>query len=500
MSRVEVKRALVSVYDKTGLVEFAERLAAAGVEIVSSGGTAVALTVAGIEVGTVAEVTGAPEMLGGRVKTLHPSIHGAILARTDQEEDVADLEANGIEPFQLVVVSLYPFRETLATPGVTEAEIIEKIDIGGPTMVRAAAKNHQYVGVVTSSGQYEAVATAVENGGLDDDLRRELAAEAFFHTASYDAAIVGWIGEDRVLPMRHFSDLRYGENPHQLGALYLQDGASPWWAAAVRHQGKEMSFNNYVDAEAVWRLVSARPGSVAIVKHTNACGAAYGEVVAETFERAWACDPLSAFGGVIGINGTLDVATAESIAGKFVEVVVCAGIEEEARSVLESKESLRLLEAPMPGEGDLDLRRVESGLLAQARDSAEGEEWQVVSDRQPTENEQADLEFAWIVAMHTKSNAVVVVKDGAAVGVGAGDQSRVGAAERALARAGDRSAGAVAASDAFFPFRDGLDVLARAGVTAVSEPGGSRNDQELIAAANEHGISLVFTGRRHFKH
>jgi phosphoribosylaminoimidazolecarboxamide formyltransferase/IMP cyclohydrolase len=261
-----------------------------------------------------------------------------------------------------------------------------------------------------------------------------------------------------------------------------------------------MSFNNYVDAEAVWRLVSARPGSVAIVKHTNACGAAYGGAVAETFERAWACDPLSAFGGVIGINGTLDVATAESIAGKFVEVVVCAGIEEEARSVLESKESLRLLEAPMPGEGDLDLRRVESGLLAQARDSAEGEEWQVVSDRQPTENEQADLEFAWIVAMHTKSNAVVVVKDRAAVGVGAGDQSRVGAAERALARAGDRSAGAVAASDAFFPFRDGLDVLARAGVTAVSEPGGSRNDQELIAAANEHGISLVFTGRRHFKH
>ncbi len=500
MSRVVVKRALVSVYDKTGLVEFAERLAAAGVEIVSSGGTAVALTVAGIEVGTVAEVTGAPEMLGGRVKTLHPSIHGAILARTDQEEDLADLEANGIEPFQLVVVSLYPFRETLATPGVTEAEIIEKIDIGGPTMVRAAAKNHRYVGVVTSSGQYEAVATAVENGGLDDDLRRELAAEAFFHTASYDAAIVGWIGEDRVLPMRHFSDLRYGENPHQLGALYLQDGASPWWADAVRHQGKEMSFNNYVDAEAVWRLVSARPGSVAIVKHTNACGAAYGETVAETFERAWACDPLSAFGGVIGINGTLDAATAESIAAKFVEVVVCAGIEEEARSVLESKESLRLLEAPMPGEGDLDLRRVESGLLAQARDSAEGEEWQVVSDRQPTEEERADLEFAWIVAMHTKSNAIVVVKDRAAVGVGAGDQSRVGAAERALARAGDRSAGAVAASDAFFPFRDGLDVLAQAGVTAVAEPGGSRNDPELIAAANEHGISLVFTGRRHFKH
>jgi len=344
------------------------------------------------------------------------------------------------------------------------------------------------------------VATAIENGGLDDELRRELAAEAFFHTASYDAAIVGWIGEDRVLPMRHFSDLRYGENPHQLGALYLQDGASPWWAAAVRHQGKEMSFNNYVDAEAVWRLVSSRPGAVAIVKHTNACGAAYGEDVADTFERAWACDPLSAFGGVIGINGILDAATAESIAGKFVEVVVCAGIEEGARKVLETKESLRLLEAPMPGEGDLDLRRVESGLLAQARDSAEGEDWQVVSERRLTEIERTELEFAWIVAMHTKSNAIVVVKDRAAVGVGAGDQSRVGAAERAVARAGDRSAGGVAASDAFFPFRDGLDVLARARVTAVAEPGGSRNDQELIDTANEHGIALVFTGRRHFKH
>ena len=500
MSRVVVKRALVSVYDKTGLVEFAERLAAAGVEIVSSGGTAVALTVAGIEVGTVAEVTGAPEMLGGRVKTLHPSIHGAILARTDQEEDLADLEANGIEPFQLVVVSLYPFRETLATPGVTEAEIIEKIDIGGPTMVRAAAKNHRYVGVVTSSGQYEAVATAVENGGLDDDLRRELAAEAFFHTASYDAAIVGWIGEDRVLPMRHFSDLGTGRTPISSEPSICRTGRARGGQMRSGIRARRCHSTITSDAEAVWRLVSARPGSVAIVKHTNACGAAYGETVAETFERAWACDPLSAFGGVIGINGTLDAATAESIAAKFVEVVVCAGIEEEARSVLESKESLRLLEAPMPGEGDLDLRRVESGLLAQARDSAEGEVWQVVSDRQPTEEERADLEFAWIVAMHTKSNAIVVVKDRAAVGVGAGDQSRVGAAERALARAGDRSAGAVAASDAFFPFRDGLDVLAQAGVTAVAEPGGSRNDPELIAAANEHGISLVFTGRRHFKH
>jgi phosphoribosylaminoimidazolecarboxamide formyltransferase/IMP cyclohydrolase len=500
LSRVQVKRALISVYDKTGLVPFAERLVAAGVEIVSSGGTAVALAAAGIPVIPVSEVTGAPEILGGRVKTLHPKVHGGILARTDEEGDLTDLEVNGITPFQLVVVSLYPFRETLATPGVTEPEIIEKIDIGGPAMVRAAAKNHRYVGVVTSSGEYERVAEAVGEGGLDDDLRRELAAEAFFHTASYDAAIVGWIGGDRVIPLRRVSELRYGENPHQQASIYREEGAEPWWAAAIQHQGKEMSFNNYVDAEAAWRLASDHPGCVAIVKHTNACGAAYGADLAESFERAWACDPLSAFGSVIGVNGTLDEVMAKSIASRFVEVVVCAAVTERAREILAFKSSLRLLEAAPPGQGDPDLRRVESGLLIQTRDSSGEEQWEVVSERQPTGQERQELNFAWTVAMHTKSNAVVVVKDGAAVGVGAGDQSRVGAAERAVIRAGDRSVGGVAASDAFFPFRDGLVVLAEAGVTAVVEPGGSRNDHELIDAANEHGVALLFTRRRHFKH
>lgn len=493
-------RALISVYDKTGLVEFAERLAAAGVKIVSSGGTAVVLAVAGVPVTPVSEVTGSPEILGGRVKTLHPKIHGAILARPDEEEDRADLEANDIDPFQLVVVSLYPFRETRATPGVTGAEIIEKIDIGGPTMVRAAAKNHAHVGVVTSAAQFDRVAKAVEDGGLDDDLRRELAVEAFFHTASYDAAIVGWIGEDRVIPLRRVSELRYGENPHQPASIFVEDGAKPWWAGSIQHQGKEMSFNNYVDAEAAWRLASSRPGCVVIVKHTNACGAAYGEAIADVFEKAWACDPLSAFGGVIGINGTLDQPTAQSIAEKFVEVVVCASVDEGAVGVLAEKPGVRLIEAPPPGSDDPDLRRIESGLLIQTRDSIGDEEWEVVSERPPTELERQELEFAWAVAMHTKSNAIVVVKDRAAVGVGAGDQSRVGAAVRAVTRAGDRSAGAVAASDAFFPFRDGLDVLARSGVTAVVEPGGSRNDQELIDAANEHGVALLFTGRRHFRH
>jgi phosphoribosylaminoimidazolecarboxamide formyltransferase/IMP cyclohydrolase len=500
MTRIVVKRGLISVYDKTGLVPFARRLADAGVDIVSSGGTAVALTTGGVPVGTVTEVTGAPEILGGRVKTLHPSIHGGILARPDREEDLADLAANGIEPFQLVVVSLYPFRETVARPDVTEAEAIEKIDIGGPAMIRAAAKNHEYVGVVTSASQYDEVATAIEQGGLDDELRRSLAAEAFFHTASYDAAIVGWIGDSRVIPLRRVSELRYGENPHQPAALYVEDGASPWWLEATLHQGKEMSFNNYADAEAAWRLASSQAGCVAIIKHTNACGAAYGDAVADAFDRAWDCDPVSAFGGVIAINGMLDVPTATSIAEKFVEVVVCAGVSQDALQILAGKEGVRVLEAPAPGGADPDLRRVESGVLWQERDSEAGETWQVVSERHPSESEWRDLAFAWKVAMHTKSNAIAIVNDGAAVGVGAGDQSRVGAAERAVARAGERAKGAVAASDAFFPFRDGLDALAAAGVTAVAEPGGSRRDQDLIDAANERGLALVFTGRRHFKH
>jgi phosphoribosylaminoimidazolecarboxamide formyltransferase/IMP cyclohydrolase len=500
MSRVVVKRALISVFDKTGVVSFAERLSAAGVEIVSSGGTAVALTVAGIPVTTVSEVTGSQEILGGRVKTLHPKLHGGILARPDNEQDLIDLSESGIVPIQLVVVSLYPFRETVAAPDATEAEIVEKIDVGGPAMIRAAAKNHAFVGVVTSADQYETVAKAVEAGGLDDHLRKALAAEAFFHTASYDAAIVGWIGDDLVVPLRRVSELRYGENPHQPASIFVEDGASPWWLSAIQLQGKGMSFNNYADAEAAWRLASDQPGCVAIVKHTNACGAAYGSVVSQTFERAWACDPVSAFGGVIAINGVLDEATAESIAGKFVEVVVCSGITGPAREILASRTNLRVLEATPPGDTDPDLRRVERGLLLQGRDSARGETWEVVSSRQPSEAETKDLAFAWTVAMHTKSNAIVVVNDGASVGVGAGDQSRVGAAERALVRAGGRSRGAVAASDAFFPFRDGLDVLAEAGVTAVVEPGGSRNDQELIDAANEHGLALVFSGRRHFKH
>lgn len=507
MSVIPVKRALVSVYDKSGLVDFARRLAAAGVEIVSSGGTARTLTEAGVAVTPVEEVTGAPEMLGGRVKTLHPMIHGAILADLGEESHRADLGARGIEPFQLVVVNLYPFVQTVSRADATDREIVEEIDIGGPAMVRAAAKNHAWVGVVTDPDQYEEVAQAVEGSGLDDELRRVLAARAFFRTAAYDAAIVGWLHaaddlpERMVVPLERVEVLRYGENPHQPGASYRQVGEPAWWADGSLLQGKAMSFNNHIDAEAAWRLACRfQQPAVVIVKHTNPCGVAVADAVAEAYGRAWECDPVSAFGGVVGVNRPLDAATAESIAGKFVEVVVAPGLDEEAASILAAKPDLRVLVAAAPVADDLDLRRLDGGFVAQPRDRVGQEQWRVVSERPPTDEEMDDLRFAWTVAASTKSNAIVVARQRTAVGVGAGDQSRVGAAERALARAGERSRGAVAASDAFFPFADGLEVLAAAGVTAVVEPGGSRRDQEVIAAADGVEVALVFTDTRHFLH
>ncbi len=494
-----MKRALLSVYDKTGLLDFAKRLVAVGFEIVSSGGTASELESGGIPVKRVSEVTGAPEILDGRVKTLHPSIHGGILARGP--EDDAELETNRIDRFDLVVCNLYPFRETVSDPEAGEDEIIEKIDIGGPAMVRAAAKNHRYVGVVTSPSQYEDVAAALESGGLDDDLRRRLAAEAFFHTASYDAAIVDWLGDDLVLPLRKVAELRYGENPHQKSALYREEGVYSWWYSAEQLQGKEMSFNNYADTEAAWSLVrDLGEGAVAVVKHTNAAGAALGSTILESFEGAWAGDPMAAFGGIVAINGELDEQTAGRIAERFVEVVIARSVATEAVAALEGKPNVRVFTAPLPLQRGGDYRRVDGGLLAQAYDDVSTGDWEVVSDRAPSAEELRNLEFAWVVAAHTKSNAIVLARESQAVGVGAGDQSRVGAAKRSVDKAGERSRGAVAASDAFFPFRDGLDVLTDAGVTAVVEPGGSRNDAELIAAANERGVALVVTGKRHFKH
>ena len=498
-----VRRALISVSDKTGLTDFAKRLHEAGVEIVSSGGTARHLTDAGIPVTPVAEVTAASEMLGGRVKTLHPSIHAGILADLDDPQHRSDLAARGIESFQLVVVNLYPFEED---------QSIEQIDIGGPTMIRAAAKNHRWVGVVVSPDRYDEVAAAVEAGGLPADVRRTLADEAFARTAAYEAAIASWFAGGRTPSsvsnaLDHAETLRYGENPHQFAALYAEHDGDGWWRHAKQLQGKAMSFNNYADTEAAWRLAAdlGSPAAV-VVKHTNPCGSAQSDTLANAFQAAWDCDPMSAFGGVIALNAELEGETAARIAEYFVEVVIAPSITKAAVEQLAGHKNLRLLEAPFPGIPDLDVRRIEGGYLVQERDqvalagSGLPEGWSAVGARAPTEAEVGDLRFAWTVAAHTKSNAIVVARDRAAVGVGAGDQSRVGAAERALSRAGDRSQGAVAASDGFFPFPDGVEILAAAGVTAVVEPGGSIKDEAVIAAADERELALVFTGRRHFLH
>ncbi|MGZ5382993.1 MAG: bifunctional phosphoribosylaminoimidazolecarboxamide formyltransferase/IMP cyclohydrolase [Acidimicrobiia bacterium] len=508
MSRAPVRRALISVYDKTDLVPFVGKLAAAGAEIVSSGGTARVLEEAGLVVTRVADVTGSPEILGGRVKTLHPKIHGGILADPSDAEHRADLEHHGVEAFQLVVVNLYPFEASVALDDVTDRQAIENIDIGGPAMIRAAAKNHAHVGVVTSPAQYAEVVAAVEKGGLDGEMRRELARAAFYRTAAYDAAILRWLEPDElparlVLALERRRVLRYGENPHQTAAAYREAGEDGWWTSAAQLQGKEMSFNNYVDTEAAWRLVwEFEDPAAVVVKHTNASGVAVADSLLEAFGAAWECDPLSAFGSVVSLNRPLDGPTAEAIGEVFVEVVIAPEVTQAAVDTLAGKKNLRVLVAPAPHPGGIDLRRLDGGFVAQTRDGiTEGpDDWRVMTSRPPTPDEWSDLELAWVVAAHTKSNAVVIARDGAAVGVGAGDQSRVGAAERAVARAGERAVGAVAASDAFFPFRDGLDLLAGAGVKAVIEPGGSIRDEEVIVAAEQAGIALVFTGRRHFRH
>lgn len=505
MTKVPIARALISVSDKRGLTPFAASLVDQGVQIVSSGGTATHLEDAGIPVLRVQDATGAPEMLGGRVKTLHPRIHGGVLADLGKEAHRSDLLDNGIEPFQLVVVNLYPFESTVAS-GAGHDEVIENIDIGGPTLIRAAAKNHAWVAAVVSPDRYDEVISANATGGTTNAMRSDLAREAFFRTAAYDAAIVNWLerdGADRlVLPMEKAQELRYGENPHQPAAVYAPPGGSGWWSMADQLQGKEMSFNNFADADAAWRLAhDLPPNSVAIIKHMNACGAATAETPVAAFLMAWGSDPLAAFGGVIASNTELDGDAAREIAAFFVEIVIAPGFTEEAKAILGQKKNLRVLSAPAPSAYDLDIRGIDEGFLVQKRDQvgADSSAWEA-QGRIPTAQERADLEMAWIVAAHTKSNAIVLVKDGATVAVGAGDQSRVGAASRALVQAGDRATGSVCASDAFFPFRDGPDTLAAAGVTAIVEPGGSIRDDEVVASAAEHDVALVFTGERHFRH
>ena len=519
MNTIPVTRALISVSDKAGLVAFTEELVASGVTIVSSGGTAAYLESAGIAVTMVETVTGAKEMLGGRVKTLHPNIHGAILADLGEQDHVDTLAERGIEPFQLVVSNLYPFEEVTAN-GADHATAIEHIDIGGPTLIRAAAKNHAWVAIVVSPGRYKEVAAAVAGGGTTAELRADLAREAFFRTASYDASIVNWLhsgtenssgvgdpadSQSRhrlVLPLTLRSALRYGENPHQPAGLYATGTSTGWWAGTDQIQGKEMSFNNYADADAAWRLVNDLPEtSVVIIKHMNACGAATAATTAEAFAKAWEGDPQSSFGSVVACNAEVDAETAEAVSQYFVEIVIAPGFTHDALSLLSAKENLRVLAAPPPSNFDLDIRTIDAGFLVQKRDSirTDSDGW-TFQTRQPTESESNDLAMAWVIAAHTKSNAIVLVKDRAAIAVGAGDQSRIGAAERAISKAGDRIVGSVCASDAFFPFRDGTDVLAEAGVTAIIEPGGSIRDEEVIQSATDHDVALVFTSERHFKH
>ncbi|MEC8953443.1 MAG: bifunctional phosphoribosylaminoimidazolecarboxamide formyltransferase/IMP cyclohydrolase [Actinomycetota bacterium] len=503
------KRALLSVHDKTGIADLARGLVEAGWELVSSGGTASVLADEGVPVVEVGEVTGAPEILGGRVKTLHPAIHGGILADRSDPGHLASLEARGIVPIDLVVGNLYPFT---SDPG------IELIDIGGPTMVRAAAKNHAHVGVVVDPADYRTVLDELRAvGSLSDATRRRLARSAFAHTAAYDAAIVAWFDEDPssdhandlLKPSLHLAldrvhDLRYGENPHQAGARYRAAGSSGWWDTAVVHGGKAMSYLNLFDTEAAWRLVHRlgdEPCAV-VVKHANPCGAAVGSDIADAYLSAHRCDPVSAFGGVVAVNRPVTLAMAEALSEVFTEVVVAPAYEPDALALLGERKNLRVLEAGPPGWPELDVRGIDGGLLVQTADDlvAEPSVWRVVTEREPTGAEWADLEFAWRVVARVNSNAIVLVKNRCAVGIGAGQQNRRDAGRIAAEKAAGRAVDGACASDAFFPFRDGLDAVADAGVTAVVQPGGSLRDGEVVAAADAHGMAMVFTDERHFRH
>lgn len=518
-----IQRALLSVSDKRGLAEFARGLAGLGVEILSTGGTASLLAEAGVQVVPVSQVTGFPEILGGRVKTLHPMIHGGILARRDNPSHLKQLEELGIGPIDLVAVNLYPFRRTVETPGTTLEVALENIDIGGPTLVRAAAKNHPGVLVVVNPDRYGEILRRLQDGqDLDGQFRLELAAEAFRHTAAYDALIATHLtsltgeGEDARFPAEltltweKASELRYGENPHQRAAFYRQVPPDPYsLAGATQLQGKELSFNNINDAYAALALVRELPSPAAVaVKHTNPCGVAQGDSVLQAYRLAHAADPVSIFGGVVAFNQVVDGDTAHALAEIFLEIVLAPGFTAKAREILGSKKNLRLLEiAPPPGgagrwTGPLDLKRVSGGLLVQEADLpvANPDVWKTVTKRQPTAAELADLAFAWTVVKHVKSNAIVLAHAACTTGIGAGQMNRIDSARIAIEAAGDKAAVSVLASDAFFPFPDVVAAAAAAGVRAIAQPGGSIRDEESIRRADELGVSMVFTGVRHFRH
>ncbi|WP_305094167.1 bifunctional phosphoribosylaminoimidazolecarboxamide formyltransferase/IMP cyclohydrolase [Prescottella sp. R16] len=514
--RKAVRRALVSVYDKTGLVELATGLHKAGVELVSTGSTAAKIADAGIPVTKVEDLTGFPECLEGRVKTLHPRVHAGVLADTRKPEHLAQLEELGIEAFQLVIVNLYPFTQTVAS-GATPDECVEQIDIGGPSMVRAAAKNHPSVAVVVDPAKYEGVLAAVEAGGFTLFERTALAAQAFQHTASYDVAVATWMTSTMVESDEKFprwvgatwdrsAVLRYGENPHQAAALYDSPAGPAGLAQAKQFHGKEMSYNNYTDGDAAWRAAydHSEP-AVAIIKHANPCGIAVGADIAEAHRKAHACDPVSAFGGVIAANREVTVEMAEQVADIFTEVVIAPSYAPGAVEVLARKKNVRVLEAAAPTETGIELRPISGGTLLQERDvlDADGDNsanWTLVVGEAADEKTLSDLEFAWRACRAVKSNAILLANDGASVGVGMGQVNRVDSAHLAVQRAGDRAKGSVAASDAFFPFPDGLQVLLDAGVRAVVQPGGSVRDNEVIEAARAAGVTLYLTGARHFAH
>ncbi|MFP5225219.1 MAG: bifunctional phosphoribosylaminoimidazolecarboxamide formyltransferase/IMP cyclohydrolase [Actinomycetota bacterium] len=510
--RIPVQTALMSVSDRRGLAEFARALVDAGVRIIATDSTAAHLTENGIETTPVAEITGFPEMLDGRVKTLHPHIHGGLLADRDKPEHLATLEERGIPRIDLVVCNLYPFRETLRS-GADEKAIIEKIDIGGPSMVRAAAKNHSGVAIVVSPDRYSEIVEAVKAGGTSLELRRSLAADAFALTASYDAAVSGWMQRDETFPARTTlalervgGPLRYGENPHQAGALYReQDADLATLANAECLQGKELSYNNYLDIDAA--LLAAfdftDPACV-IVKHAVPCGLAVGSDLTDAYVRALACDRLSAFGSVVAYNGMVTGEVADAMAEVFTECVIAIDYDEAALARFGEKKNLRVLrlgDSPDLAR-EMMYRRINGGFIAQTPDQLDEPQGQmkVVTKAQPTDRQWRDLLFAWKACKHVRSNAIVLAKDGATVGIGGGQVSRVDAADIAAKKAGSRAKGSVMASDAFFPFRDGLDAGAAAGAVAVIQPGGSMRDDEIVAAADEHGIAMVFTGVRHFRH
>jgi phosphoribosylaminoimidazolecarboxamide formyltransferase/IMP cyclohydrolase len=509
--RKAIRRALVSVYDKDRLLELGAVLSKAGVEIISTGSTAKTLQGAGIAVTEVSEYTGFPEIMGGRVKTLHPKIHSGILADQNNPEHLKAISDLDIAPFDLVVINLYPFAATIAS-GAAYAECIEQIDIGGPSMLRGAAKNHGSVAVIASPAQYDRLFTAIAAGGTTLEERRGFALEVFRTTAEYDLAIASWLGTQISVDIpdwfgliwKRESSLRYGENPHQNASIYR--GGPPGIVDAVQSHGKEMSFNNYTDADAAWRaaLDHSEP-CVAIIKHANPCGIAIGKDIAAAYLAAHACDPVSAFGGVVAANRKVTVAMAEELSQVFTEVIIAPEYESAALDILMKKPSIRILTCPNTAIAPLEIRPVSGGVLVQNTDKidAPGDDcanWQQVTGDKVTSEVLADLQFAWRAVRAVKSNAILLAKHGAAVGIGMGQVNRVDSAKLSIARAGDRAKGSVAASDAFFPFADGLQILIDGGVTAVVQPGGSVRDEEVIAAAKAAGIAMFFTGTRHFSH